>query len=294
MCGDTLSLQIHEAYCGSIADISQLEFMLGKAKGYGYRNIGFILDRGYFSKDNIRQMDEYGYDFVIMVKGMAFLVNELVLKHRGTFEDDRECNIRKHHVYGMTVKHKLYVDDEKDRYFHIYHSTGKEHGEREDVEEHIERMYKVLQKQYGTDYELKGNFKNYFDPFYGKDGILSVVKEKKDVVKRELRLCGYFVIVTSEKMTAEEAIDLYYSRDTSENYDADMVLKPTKEAGETDGLKSIAPAMIITNRWLQHWGQIPFWKKSEEELHKGGFLRHDYLWSPCCSTEDVLCHHLVS
>lgn len=206
----------YEAYCGSIADISQLEFMLGKAKGYGYRNIGFILDRGYFSKDNIRQMDEYGYDFVIMVKGMASLVNELVLKHRGMFEDDRECNIRKHHVYGMTVKHKLYADDEKDRYFHIYHSTGKEHGEREDVEERIERMYKVLQKQYGTDYELKGNFKNYFDPFYDKDGILSVVKEKKDVVKRELRLCGYFVIVTSEKMTAEEAIDLYYSRDTSE------------------------------------------------------------------------------
>ncbi len=77
-------------------------------------------------------------------------------------------------------------------------------------------MYKVFQKQYGTDYELKGNFKNYFEPFYDKEGMLSVVKEKKDVVKRELRLCGYFVIVTSEKMTAEEAIDLYYSRDTSE------------------------------------------------------------------------------
>ena len=31
----------------------------------------------------------------------------------------------------------------------------KEHGEREEVEERVERMYKVLQKQYGTDYELK-------------------------------------------------------------------------------------------------------------------------------------------
>ena len=28
--------------------------MLVKAKGYGYRNLGFILDRGYFSRDNIR------------------------------------------------------------------------------------------------------------------------------------------------------------------------------------------------------------------------------------------------
>ena len=57
----------YEAYPGSVTDVSQLEYMLGKAKGYGYKNIGFILDRGYFSKDNIRMMDEYGYDFVLMV-----------------------------------------------------------------------------------------------------------------------------------------------------------------------------------------------------------------------------------
>ena len=43
----------YETYLGSIADISQLEFLLGKAKGYGYKNIGFILDRGYFSKGKI-------------------------------------------------------------------------------------------------------------------------------------------------------------------------------------------------------------------------------------------------
>ena len=36
------------------------------------------------------------------------------------------------------------------------------------------------------------------------------------MIKRELQLCGYFCIVTSAKMTAKEAIDLYYSRDASE------------------------------------------------------------------------------
>ena len=43
----------YETYPGSIVDVSQLQFMLEKAKGYGYRKIGFILDRGYFSKKNI-------------------------------------------------------------------------------------------------------------------------------------------------------------------------------------------------------------------------------------------------
>ena len=206
----------YETYLGSIADISQLEFMLGKAKGYGYRNIGFILDRGYFSKGNIRKMDEYGYSFVIMIKGMAKLVNRLVLENKGKFEEERKYSIRKHHVYGYTVKDKLYPDDEKDRYFHIYHSTGKEHGEKEQLEELLERLAKHLKKQYGTDYQLSDTEKRYFDTFYDSEGILTLVKEKDDVIKRELKLCGYFCIVTSENMTAAEALDLYYSRDASE------------------------------------------------------------------------------
>lgn len=206
----------YETYLGSIADISRLEFMLGKAKGYGYKNIGFILDRGYFSKGNIRKMDEYGYSFVIMVKGMAKLANTLILKNKGRFEEERKYSIRKHHVYGFTVKSKLYLDDEKDRYFHVYHSTGKEHGEKEELEEMLERLGKRLRAQYGTDYQLSDAEKEYFDTFYDSHGILTLVKEKDDVIKRALQLCGYFCIVTSDKMTAAEAIDLYYSRDASE------------------------------------------------------------------------------
>lgn len=63
----------YEEYPGSIVDVSQLQYMLEKAKGYGYKKVGFILDRGYFSKENIHFMDKNGYDFVIMVKGMKSL-----------------------------------------------------------------------------------------------------------------------------------------------------------------------------------------------------------------------------
>ena len=52
----------YEEYPGSIVDTAQLQIMLDKAKGYGYKNCGFILDRGYFSKANIRFMDKNGFD----------------------------------------------------------------------------------------------------------------------------------------------------------------------------------------------------------------------------------------
>ena len=40
--------------------------------------------------------------------------------------------------------------------------------------------------------------------------------ERYQVIDEEISLCGYFVIITSGKMTAEDALDLYKSRDASE------------------------------------------------------------------------------
>lgn len=57
--------------------------MLEKAKGYGYRKVGFILDRGYFSKENIHYMDSCGYDFVIMAKGIKSFISNLILENKG-------------------------------------------------------------------------------------------------------------------------------------------------------------------------------------------------------------------
>ena len=64
----------YEEYLGSITDVSQFVYMVDKVKEYGYKNIGFILDRGYFSQDNIQYMEDNGYAFVIMVKGRKELV----------------------------------------------------------------------------------------------------------------------------------------------------------------------------------------------------------------------------
>ena len=121
----------YESYPGSIVDVSQLQHTLKKAKSYGYEHIGFILDRGYFCKENIRFMDDNSYDFVIMVKGMKSLVSELVLEAQGTFKNDRRNSIRAFKVNETTIKRKLYATDKKDRYFHIYYDDGRKASNKE-------------------------------------------------------------------------------------------------------------------------------------------------------------------
>ena len=186
----------YEAYPGSINDTSQLQNMLEKAKSYGYRNAGFILDRGYFSEPNIRFMDRNGFDFIIMVKGCKTLVNELVLRNKGNFEDEWENSIPYYDVNGITVEDYLFPADEKKRYFHIYYSDFRKARERANLQRMIREQKAALENLKGTEDKID--------------------RERKDVISRDIRLCGYFCIISSGKMTAAQALDLYKSRDASE------------------------------------------------------------------------------
>ena len=210
----------YEEYPGSIVDVSELQYMLEKAAGYGYRHVGFILDRGYFSESNIHFMDREGYDFVLMMKGHKALVADLVHEVQGDFEDHRQNSIRDYHVSGCTVKRKLFASDPEERYFHIYFSDRRKAQEKENLQEKIDRMAEVLKSREGKPMKEKAGFRKYFDLIYYHEGqedeLFECAKERYDVIDSEMSLCGYFVIVTSEQMTAAEALELYKSRDASE------------------------------------------------------------------------------
>ena len=210
----------YEAYPGSINDTSQLQNMLEKAKSYGYRNAGFILDRGYFSEPNIRFMDRNVFDFILMVKGCKTLVNELVLRNKGNFEDEWENSIPYYDVNGITVEDYLFPADEKKRYFHIYYSDFRKARERANLQRMIREQKAALENLKGTEDKIDSRSIPYFDLIYHKDKDgkerLQFVRERKDVISRDIRLCGYFCIISSGKMTAAQALDLYKSRDASE------------------------------------------------------------------------------
>ena len=181
----------YEQYPGSINDVSQIQFKLDKAHGYGYRRIGFILDRGYFSRENIQYMDRCGYSFVIMVKGLAGLVNSLVMEHKGSFENKRIHNIDEYGVYGFTVRKQLYVTDKKDRYFHIYHSITKESAERTAIEARIRRMKEFLNRHKGEVREFGPAYEKYFYLHYDRETKMFVyAEERTSAIERELDLAG--------------------------------------------------------------------------------------------------------
>ncbi|SCQ00003.1 IS1634 family transposase [Anaerobium acetethylicum] len=210
---------LYESYPGSIVDVSQLHYVIEKFQGYGYKNIGFVLDRGYFSKDNIKYMESCNYDYVIMVKGKASFVHQLITDHKGEFELKRSCFIKEYLTYGTTIRAKLYIDDEQDSYFHLYHKTSKENAELMQLETMLQRMENTMEKYKGKEITFGSPYEHYFDlTYHEKAGVRKFYgyKERADIIEKEMQLCGYFTIVTSKKMSAQEALALYKSRDASE------------------------------------------------------------------------------
>ena len=244
----------YEEYPGSVNDMSQLRYTVQRAQGYGYKHIGFILDRGYFDKKNFEYMDECGYSFIIILKGNKPLARELILEKKGTFEKKRSCYIHEEGVAGITIKRKMFVTDKKERYFHLYYSISRENKERGDLEDELKKMSDAMKRQEGREYQFSERYEEYFNLYYQtvtekvqviqedsasrekgesqerkrekknlpeeKEIVKQVIflcgREKTDVVEAETNLQGYFVLITSDEMTAEQALRRYHSRDTSE------------------------------------------------------------------------------
>ena len=230
----------YEVYPGSINDVSQLQCMVDKSVGYGYKQIGFVLDRGYFSKENIDYLEANKYSFVMMLKGKADLVQQWVLENKGSFEEKRLYNIPAYEVYGKTIEKKLFATDRKPRYIHLYHSVDLEANEKRDVEKKINQLTSFLNSHINQFKEFRPGLEQYFLLHYDEKAKKKEPKKKRDplkgetneqekaerkfvffeekaaVIELELALCGYFVIITSEKMTAKEAIEIYKGRDASE------------------------------------------------------------------------------
>lgn len=249
----------YEDYNGSIVDVSQLQQMIEAAKGYGYKKVGFILDRGYFSKGNIQFMDENSYDFMIMVKGMKPLVRDLVLEKRGTFELDRKTKIQKYRSNGITVKQKLYDNDKRERYIHLFFNNNKQADQRDRLEAEIDRAERYLDKHKGKIWKRDPSFDEYFELIFdkpeGPDQRLVDWSERTEIVNQKILMCGYFCIVTSAKMEAKDALVIYKSRDASEklfrgdkSYLGDNTLRVYSEGSAEAKIFLEFVALTIRNR----------------------------------------------
>jgi transposase len=220
----------YDMYNGSINDMSECTYMLNQILEMNYMAFGIILDRGFFSRENIAYFDEHHLDFIIMAKGWKRFIRNVVLEVVSTFENKQKYYIPRYGVYGTTTKGELF---DAERYIHVYFNpdmVGKEqNAQREKIENWENKLVKLKQTQEHVDLRSLKYIEDFFDiKFYEKkdenDKVLkrTIVdfNRKEDEIDKEFSLSGHFVIVTSEEMDAKTALFAYKSRDINEKLNA--------------------------------------------------------------------------
>ena len=210
----------YELYPGSINDVSQIKYLVHFLLDYGYTRFGLIMDRGYFSRENIRYFDKNGISFLIMAKGYKEFARKKILKHINTFENDNDCYISRYNVYGTTFKDAVYEGDNRERYFHLFFNSNRVSAEQAKFRSLLtlweKKLFKLRETKEVIDRRTMRKIEQYYKVDYDKNNRIVNYSPNKGEINNELKLAGYFVIISSEKMSAVEAITLYKSRDISE------------------------------------------------------------------------------
>ena len=209
----------YEMYPGSIIDNSQCTHMVDRAREYGYKNIGLILDRGYFSIKNIKYFDSKSYDFLMMVKTSSALVYGKIKENMLPLVTGKaKYFLPEHEVYAIT-KIGTIADDKIVRYFHIYYDNVRAGQEKNEYLKQLELKEEQLKKRVREKIRRKEDMAAYEKLFklkYDNNGYLLSYKRNEKKIQEEVDKLGFFVIITSKEMTASEALGIYRKRDSVE------------------------------------------------------------------------------
>ncbi len=209
---------------GNIPDSKTLIHLLADLNQLGFPKVKLVMDRGFYSKENISALYEEHRKFLVSAKmSLSFIQKELDSIY-DTFRS-YEHYIPEHELYAHTVptvwkyaQQRPYKGDTvmkgKRIYLHYYFNIQKAAEDEKDFDKRlIERQDELLQ-----DRPLKIH-QAFYERYFivkktPKRGISAEVKT--DAVAKAKRYFGFFVLLSNETMSATRALEIYRNKDVVE------------------------------------------------------------------------------
>ena len=210
----------YDVYQGSIRDVSTLQNILEFLTDFKVKNVTFVLDKGFYSADNIAAMKKKRLHFITPLPFSVDEAESLIEKHAeeildvsNAFRTDKEilhCVSDKVTIEGYSLNAYIYFDKRR-----------RLEGEERLLEKIMEAEEKVQAKGFR---ERQKAHKYLCENASAVKGLVQIRKVKGAfVLKREtariakaISRMGYVTILSSRKMRREEIIVLYRNKDCVE------------------------------------------------------------------------------
>jgi len=221
-----MALRLPTAYMllpGSVSDITCVDELAGRAAAYGLSGIRMVLDRGFYSEENVDDMAATGRKFMVPVPSNVKEAQALIDACRGDIESDLNFvevqEDGRAAVYGMTVLGK--TPGGKRLWQHVYFDSARR-------VEHISAFFAKLavwEAELKERRPKKSNRANYAKYFIVKETPkrgYRVRRNMEAINEYKTDYAGYWVVLTNFEKDAKKALPLYRQRACVEQHYDDL------------------------------------------------------------------------
>lgn len=209
---------------GNIPDSKTIKNLLADLDILGFSKVKLVMDRGFYSEDNINGLYKEHLKFLLSVKmSLAFIRKELDAIYDGfrTFEHYSE----KYELYTHTVQtmwdytqERPYkgdtIADTRRIYIHYYYNIDNAAEDEKAFDKKLIALRRELESGKLVP-EHENQYKKYFETkTTPKRGTQVIVKE--DAVMKAKRYYGFFALISNEKMDSITALEIYRNKDIVE------------------------------------------------------------------------------
>ena len=209
---------------GNIPDVKTIKVLLADLGELGLEKMKLVMDKGFFSVDNINGLMKERLKFLIAVRTSLGIVRrelERVYDDFSTFEyydEDHELystTVTSEWDYAQERPYKGDVLEEKRRvYIHLFYNVDRAAEDQKNFDRRLMRLKRELISG-KRDPENESQYSKYFmvknTP---ARGIQVTVNE--EAIKKAKRYYGFFALLSNEKMEAITALELYRNKDLVE------------------------------------------------------------------------------
>lgn len=196
-------------YRGKRTDFKLLKPEIDQFATSEFQCLGLILDRGFCGHENVENIDKSGYDWIMMLTDSSWGLDSLKDTEGGILRFRFDRMVDGTHLYGETRKTRIFKNDEKEHYIHLFYDW-KNGGNSTDC--FIDKIRKQMAenakaKEHGEKPIMAKGLKEYFTD----DGNPDV-----SAIQRSMDRRGLYGIATSSEMTTSKAHEIYAKRDVVE------------------------------------------------------------------------------
>ena len=209
---------------GNIPDSKTVKHLLQDLDILGFGKTKFVMDRGFYSEDNINGLYREHVKFLVGVKlSLKFIKKNLDV----IYDDIRMFTNYDESIetYGYTVQAEWdytherpykgdVIKDKRRIYIHYFYSIEKGAEDEQAFDKRIAGLCKELLEDKPVESHRKSYeqfFKVKTTPKRGRQ-----VYYKEDAIKEARKYLGYFALITNETMDAFTALHLYRMKDVVE------------------------------------------------------------------------------